>query len=260
MRQKKSNKFAEFFADKGFYIILILCITAIGISGYVLFFSGSEGDTVEPPYLMDPSDFITDADPSETTLQTAIPDNAIRDTEFIMDPPSIPPDDPDAEEDLGEDPGPALPVVGTTDIPDPVVQPVIASFYVWPVNGEITDPFSVDELVFNATMDDWRVHTGIDIAGALGSEVACMGDGTVEDVYTDELYGVTVVINHNNGVRSVYRNLMEAVPVSIDDTVYAGDVIGGIGNTAGYELLSPSHLHLEVIKDGAQIDPCILLP
>jgi murein DD-endopeptidase MepM/ murein hydrolase activator NlpD len=37
-------------------------------------------------------------------------------------------------------------------------------------------------------------------------------------------------------------------------------VIGGVGQTADNEILDPPHLHLEVIKNGAQVDPCDLLP
>jgi murein DD-endopeptidase MepM/ murein hydrolase activator NlpD len=306
MRQKRSGKISEFFADKGFYIILILCIAAIGISGYVLFFSGSDkpDDTL---YIGGSGDGdIPESEspgthrPQETELQTEIPEHALRRTEVLMAPGDDEKDD-DTETVSGGHSGDVLSGkenrsgtgdnargsagdskngsavdsaqdnksgstvkgTGTSDpgtAPSPSPKPVIASFYVWPVNGEIIERFCVDELVFNRTLEDWRVHPGIDIAAGLGTQVCAMGDGIVEDVYTDELMGVTVVIDHGNKTKSVYRNLMESVTVSPGDIVYAGDVIGGVGQTAENELLDPPHLHLELIREGAQIDPCELLP
>ena len=296
MQKKKPNKIVSFFAEKGFYIILILCIAAIGISGYVLFFSNRDngndmlyvGDT-DPNSILGDSEKTPVPTPYETEMQINIPDYATRESEFVMgddldDPLEYDGKDNDAypvdsEDDLDDDPfdDPAKSVmapVGELDDPpdsddemtssistsDDDTVPVTANFYVWPVNGEIIERFSVDELVFSQTLGDWRVHTGIDIASGLGVQVCSIGDGTIEDVYTDELMGVSVVINHGNSVRSVYRNLMESVVVSIDDTVYAGDVIGGVGQTAENEISDPPHLHLEVIREGAQIDPVELLP
>ena len=63
--------------------------------------------------------------------------------------------------------------ISTTDYE---TTPVAASFFVWPVNGEVIERFSVDELVFSETLVDWRVHPGADIAAALGTGT-CMGDG-----------------------------------------------------------------------------------
>ena len=208
----------------------------------------------------------------ETELQTEIPENAVRETEVIMASPEIAPGDT-AETVSSNVTGDVLSESDTSDStgkngkapdpakePNPDPKPVSASFFVWPVSGELLERFSVDELVFNETLGDWRVHPGIDIASSLGTQVCAMGDGVVEDVYNDELLGVTVVIDHGNKTRSVYRNLMDTVMVSPGDTVFAGDVIGGIGQTAEDELLEAPHLHLEVIRDGAQIDPCKLLP
>jgi murein DD-endopeptidase MepM/ murein hydrolase activator NlpD len=289
MQKKKPNKIVTFFAEKGFYIILILCIAAIGISGYVLFFSDNSDDN-DMLYVNDPdlSNILSEGEktpaptPYETEMYVEIPDYANRESEIVMeddfDDLSISDNtdsDDDSHDDTLTDPAKSVMAeVGNFDDPgesdegltssistsDAEAVPVTASFYVWPVNGEIIERFSIDELVFSQTLGDWRVHPGVDIASALGTQVCAMGDGTVEDVYTDELMGVSVVINHGKSVRSVYRNLMESVVVSIGDTVYAGDVIGGVGQTAINEISDPPHLHLEVIREGEQIDPVGLLP
>lgn len=266
MQPTKKPKMGALFADKGFYIILILCIAAIGISGYVLFFSGEGSDSELSGNTLSALDAPSNRESDlpgteEITLQTAIPEDALRETEVILPTPLE--DSMDNAESV-LNPVPNVPVSSkspnSSEKPKATPKPVSASFYVWPVNGEILEEFSVDELVFNDTLGDWRVHPGTDISASLGAEVCAMGDGIVEDVYTDERMGVTVVIDHGNRIRSVYSNLMESVTVSIGDVLYAGDVIGGVGQTAESELLQAPHLHLEVIQNGAQIDPCELLP
>ena len=51
MKQKQSifRRAADFAQDKGFYIILALCAVAIGISGYVLFFTGNDESDIPQP-------------------------------------------------------------------------------------------------------------------------------------------------------------------------------------------------------------------
>ncbi len=263
MNRKRSKKAADFFADKGFYIVLILCIAAIGVSGYILFFAGQDGEGGEEALLKETELLITDSTAStEQELTVDIPENATRETEVIMAADVTEPEketEPTEEstESGGTPEQSAEQVVATAEITE---EKPAASFFVWPVTGEVISPFSVDELVFNKTMEDWRVHTGADISANAGTPVCAIGDGTVEDVYTDEMMGVTVVIDHGNETKSVYQNLMEAVTVAVGDKVRAGDTVGGVGKTAESEIAQPSHLHLEVIQDGARIDPIELLP
>ena len=161
--------------------------------------------------------------------------------------------------------GEAAAVSGSVLIPEPdvpVTAEMRAPFFVWPVNGEVLSDFSADELVFNSTTGDWRVHTGVDIAAPAGTPVGAIGDGVVEDVYEDELMGWTVVINHGDGLRSVSCGLMSDIPVEVGEHVRAGTVIGGVGGSEALpaEERISSHLHLECIGSGARIDPLEVLP
>ena len=298
MRRTSPNRLTEFLNGKGFYIVLILCIAAIGISGYILFFAGNTPELDEELLMPDGGYTLYNPtgagaeDAEEETILTDIPDYAVRDSEVVMaddyvesvsgsgDTSTVQDDEieppataaPTDEDDAGKIVGQAEAVSGTAEIPvSPSDTPsssddsgesteVVAPFFVWPVSGEVLNSFSTDELVFNSTTEDWRIHTGIDIAAPSGTHVAAVGDGVVEDVYQDEMMGWTVVVNHGDGLRSVSRGLMEDIPVSIGDTVRAGETIGGVGNTASLESEMPSHLHLEMIGDGAQIDPLEVLP
>lgn len=258
----KPNKFVEFLNGKGFYIILIICVAAVGIAGYALFFSGGNGDADDllsvpsvSPIVAAPSITPVPASPkpSSEPLTTAVPSGALNSGEVVMSTPKPLP----ASKETSE-PDNATQVVGDAEL-DPPKRPT-AGFYVWPLGGEVMVPFSVDELVFSNTMEDWRVHTGADIAGSLGALVSAIGDGVVEDVYDDEMMGKTIVIDHGGSTYSVYKNLAETVKVEAGDTVEAGQTIGAIGASADAESADTPHLHLEVIQAGAQIDPLTLLP
>lgn len=122
-------------------------------------------------------------------------------------------------------------------------------------SAEVINGFSKNKLVRSKTTGDWRTHCGIDIMAENGKEVFALADGTVEAVFYDKLMGQTVKITHENGYNSVYSNLSEKTNVNEGDTVNAGDVLGTAGNTAILEKDEKPHFHLEIIKDGENIDP-----
>lgn len=129
-----------------------------------------------------------------------------------------------------------------------------------PANGPILVGFSWDELVFNRTMNDWRVHLGVDFAGDIGASVFAVADGVVQWVGMDEMMGRFIEIRHSDGFVSKYYNLQENVAVREGDVVSKGQVIGGIGNTAAFKAAEPPHLHFELFRDGILMNPLDVLP
>ena len=108
-------------------------------------------------------------------------------------------------------------------------------------------------------MGDWRVHSGVDIACEDGGQVTAIGDGTVTAVFYDDLTGYCLTIDHGNGVISTLRGLMKNATVEEGDTVKMGDLVGGGGSTMTTESAMAPHIHLEVTRDGAFIDPMTLI-
>ena len=145
-----------------------------------------------------------------------------------------------------------------TDIPADVVP---APVYRTPVQGDIVTAHSVTELVFSPTMQDYRTHTGVDIAAETGTSVVSYTDGTVSAVYSDTFYGTVVEITHANGVVTVYANLEELLPegIAVGNTVEAGQEIGTVGTTAIIESATVPHLHFEVKIGERNVDPQIYL-
>lgn len=136
------------------------------------------------------------------------------------------------------------------------IPPVPTVNYVRPVNGEVIKGYCMDSLVFSQTMQDFRTHSGVDIAAELGAEVIAYTDGTVSKIEKDPFMGTTVEIVHEAGVTSVYKNLSETLPdgITVGAEVSTGDVIGTVGQSAIVEIADPSHLHFELWMNGELIN------
>ena len=127
--------------------------------------------------------------------------------------------------------------------------------FILPLNAEVLNKFSGDKPVKSKTMGDWRLHTGVDLAAKKGTTVTAAAEGVVTKVYTDNLWGTTVEIEHPNSMVSVYRSLADKVFVKKGQEVTSKQAIGTVGNTAKVEGAESSHLHFEVKKNGKYIDP-----
>lgn len=121
--------------------------------------------------------------------------------------------------------------------------------------GVIAKGYSGNELVYNATLDQYMVHQGVDIEATPDTPVTAIKGGTVTKVYNDDKLGITIEISHGSGYMTRYCNLSTDRMVEEGDVVEAGDVISGVGITALFESNDPPHLHFEVLQDGIPIDP-----
>lgn len=125
-----------------------------------------------------------------------------------------------------------------------------------PVSGSIMKSHSVETPVFSQTLGDWRVHTGIDIAAEIGTEVKAVAGGTVTSVRNDHFMGKTVEVTHDGGIVSVYSNLSnDGITVKVGDVVSAGDKLGVVGDTSLTELADESHIHFEILVSGVSVNP-----
>lgn len=98
-----------------------------------------------------------------------------------------------------------------------------------------------------------KMHTGIDYAAPVGTEVSATGAGRVVFAGRMRGYGLTIDIDHGGGVVTRYAHLSEiAGNVQDGARVKAGDQIGAVGATG---LVSGPNLHYEVRVDGRPVDP-----
>jgi murein DD-endopeptidase MepM/ murein hydrolase activator NlpD len=132
-------------------------------------------------------------------------------------------------------------------------QPVSGSgAMIWPVNGVITSPFGYREHpIFGRAI----LHSGIDIGVDYGTPVHAADSGVVVDAGWISGYGYAVVIDHGNGLSTLYGH-NESLAVSSGQSVSQGQVIayaGSTGNSTG------PHVHFEVRSNGDPVDPSAYL-
>jgi murein DD-endopeptidase MepM/ murein hydrolase activator NlpD len=126
-----------------------------------------------------------------------------------------------------------------------------AGRFVWPIKGVITGPFG--EPRANGP------HPGLDINGHIGDPVGAGAAGVVSLVGVPagyEGYGLMVLIDHGNGLISIYAHLSQT-NVGVGQQVTPGDLIGAVGCTGS---CTGPHLHFEVRVNNTPIDPEPLLP
>ena len=201
--------------EKGFYIVLFLCAAVLGTSSWIAL-AGTKTDVEE-----------------ETAAEVFVP--------YVA-----------PEENM------SLPVMAEIEMPEPEAELTAAPasvIYESPVEGGVQKPYSVETLMYDVTMQDWRTHAGVDYACAEGTAVVAAADGTVEAVYKDPLLGITVAVTHPDGVQTLYSNLTGAVSVQSGDAVTRGQILGSVGTTAIGESADAAHLHFAMSKNGMPLDP-----
>ncbi len=216
------NKRSGSFAGKGYYIALILCAAAIGITSYVYYRNDDAPEQVAI---------------QETQEELLLGTIGTEDVPVLATQPQQKPSVPESQ---------ATTPAATENKP---MKPVS------PVSGETIVGYSMEALSYNQTTRDWRVHNGVDIAAEPGAEVCAAADGKVASVYEDEALGYTVVIRHEDGYTTQYASLSEYTAVKSGDTVKAGQTIGYAGDTAIVETAMGTHVHFSVTQYGDPMDP-----
>ncbi len=125
-------------------------------------------------------------------------------------------------------------------------------------NGTVATTFS---FWYNQTLNRYNLHQGIDFQAEAGTNVTAAYDGTVSSITDTLLEGGCVIIDHGNGLQTVYASI-DAAQLKVGDSVSKGDVIGTVSAAAdvmGNEYNEGSHLHFEVRESGKAVDPASYL-
>lgn len=124
--------------------------------------------------------------------------------------------------------------------------------YMLPLDSNVSKSFSGGEMVYSKTMEDWRVHNGVDITGNIGDNAVAIQDGEVEQVYSDTLWGDVIVIRHGNGLDAKYCGVKSELVKGKE--VKQGQVIGTVTQIP-CEKEDGVHVHLEISIDSEVVDP-----
>lgn len=151
------------------------------------------------------------------------------------------------------------PTSAPTQKPKPIPTPVVVEEpmpeFIMPVEGEVMREYAKESLLYSQTLNEWITHLGIDIKAEKTAVVKAASSGTITAIKNDPRYGLTVVIEHTKGFKTVYSNLLTAEFVAIGQKVESGQTIGTVGNTATFEILDEYHLHFEILENDVNVDP-----
>lgn len=229
--KKKKKKGAHF------YTAVAICILAVGVAGYTTYdsikrFAGSDEDALvsktQQRYQVQ-----TTIEPSDDEISSSSYDYSSVMNSFD----SKHNDDVQTQE-----------TAATAE----------AATIIYPTSKDIIKDYSGDTPVFSKTLNDWRVHNGIDLAAEQGSKIKAITNGKVADIFNDELLGTTMVVEHDGGFIAFYSGLGQTTLVNTGDTVESGQEIASI-NDIPCEAADGYHLHLSIKKDDKFIDPVEIL-
>ncbi len=119
--------------------------------------------------------------------------------------------------------------------------------------GTVSSFFGVRD---NPITGETGFHTGVDIAAPKGTAIVAVYDGTVTRASYDKSYGNYLIIQHADGVQTLYAHC-SALEKSVGDTVSAGETVATVGSTGAS---TGNHLHWELTQNGIYYDPAVLLP
>ena len=216
--KKQTKTFGEFIKRNAVYLVLAFCIIAIGVATTFMLV-----DRVKL---------------NNSQLNGQIQEEPVDNPDLNI--PDEPVDNPSNPQE-----------------PDsPVIKPETETIiFVSPVQGATSIIEYSETMVFNSTLGRYSAHRAIDFFAPEGAEVFAVYKGTIKSVETTLLSGVTVTIDHGNGLVTVYNSLADADEISVGATVKQGDVVGHVSTTNRQEYKDGAHLHFEVIENGEVIDP-----
>ena len=248
--KNKKKRASEFVQKHGFLVVLAVCILIIGASvAYVAMdnFAGSEF-SLENPIVESPipekedSGVESSANDQEKIGATSMPTATAKAVTANDATPIVTPKAP------------------VTPMPKASVKAKLKQNLMMPVFGQICSDYAMERLIYSKTLKDWRTHNGVDIAADRGTLVKAAADGVISDIKNDPGLGVTVIIDHGGGYKTLYANLSAGDMVAVNQIVKQGENIGSVGNTAIFESSEQSHLHFGVLELGETVDPSKFLP
>jgi len=261
------KRFSEDKARRnGFYLALTVCLVAIGIAAWSTYdavqgyLSPGDASEEDPALIQQQEEEVRDGqqddDPeapkkavdSSSTASKAS-SAATAGARTVSKSPTIAPTRSPA-------PTPA-PEAESSEAPQvPATAPLyeISTELMYPLQSkQIDKAYSSGAPMYSETMKDWRIHAGCDITAEAGEQVLACANGMVKETYTDSMLGNVVVIEHGDYM-FYYCGLGEDFMVEPEEVVSMGEAIGTV-TAVPVESAQQPHLHLEVRRDGACLDP-----
>lgn len=217
----QNNKFKNFLKKEGFYVVLFICICTVATVAGLAVSKSKKTIVASNPTQTTSSSVSSSTSSNDTNSAKSVPDNAVevkKNTDMAI-------------------------VTNTTATKTELINPV---------NGKVLIKYTGANSMIS-TKSGSRSMLGVYLTSKQNTSVLAAESGKVEKVETNSTHGLSVVINHNNGLKTTYANLSKAL-VKVGQEVKKSDAIGVTGNTSNliYEIddltNNPYSLFFEVEK------------
>ena len=123
-----------------------------------------------------------------------------------------------------------------------------------PVVGKVLVNFSMEEPVYFATLEQYRLSPAMVIGVTEGTDVAAMWEAQITDITHSNELGNLVTMSFGDGYECIYGQLKD-LQVSVGSYVEKGDIIGKVAAPTKYYSVEGANLYLELLKDEVPVDP-----
>lgn len=125
---------------------------------------------------------------------------------------------------------------------------------IWPIDGNVIIPYSMDETVYFSTLDQYKYNPALIISGEQDGEVLAAADGEVLSITEDAQTGTTVTLDLGNGYQAIYGQL-EDVQVDKGDRIEQSQLLGFLSEPTKYYSVEGYNLYFQLLKDGESVNP-----
>ena len=230
------NKLSKFFNNKGFYVILAVCILIVAATAiYVTTQNMHFTDTSANDKIVPGEANVDQGDESKAVTGTVGKSEAANQTTAVN-----------------------TPAKAAVTKPKTTTAAAIIKF-IRPVDGPISKDFTRDINTFSEskTLGDIRAHNGLDFKVDKLTNVRAVADGII-CLVENNANGITIEISHGTtGLKTKYSGLSAQglQDISCGLKVKANEIIGKVGDPIQSECEDGAHLHFEVLKNGKSVDP-----
>ena len=138
----------------------------------------------------------------------------------------------------------------------PVDEPL--KFFMPCNDGTVSKNYSDAQLVWSPTLKQYSTHCALDFTSK-DLNVFCSADGIIKEVGYNNLDGNYVVVSHKDGYTTKYLSLEQPCSLKTGASVKQGQLLGKMSTTQGSESADGAHVHFEIWKDNACVNPLDLL-